>query len=138
MKPTKRPFSTKPFALECSLVPIPLPRVDYKLCTMCRQNCSFLRNVFLIKRKWKQIKIICSLTAHHKQNIVSLLWYSYTDTHHEKTSQKPTLSNTLQNNWPVIFKCVQIIKVKGSFWTRSFCYENIYGATIKTQMGSED
>lgn len=115
--------------------PLPCPGEDYKLCTIYSQNCLlFLRNIFLIKREWKQIKIIYHLTACNKNNIVSLLWYSYTDTqfesHDKETSEKSKLKDTLHNNWSVIFKSVKVIKVKGSFFYNT---KNMYGPLSKPE-----
>lgn len=56
-----------------------------------------------------------------------------------ETSEKPKLKDILENNWPVIFKSVKVIKVKWSFWTGSFFYntKDIYGTTVKTWVSSE-
>lgn len=48
---------------------------------------------------------------------ISLLWYSYlksvTQSNHDKTSHKPKLRDTLQNNSLVLSKIVKVIKEKG-------------------------
>ena len=49
-------------------------------------------------------------TQHHYCD--SLVKDAYPESNYEETSSKPKLRDILQNNWPLIFKRVKVMKVK--------------------------